>query len=311
MYARLSIVFILIITMATTVPSHPLNGRAAQPASRQETKLTPEEEQQARAVGKRFTERWRATNDFGQIMDELFVKDFSERLWQSPQDELPWIFVDKSLAIHASPKELRRYYVAAMNFYGLYSGLYEAVEALREQSENKEGSVKLTEVLSPEVIKVLLSNKTFAQLTELNKEEESDEYAKEDDNGQPEKSGNSAQAASASTEADTDESTEQSEIGIIKSLPQLKEAVATLEEANELMRRRLVKMSRAVNTASENGEAESKQGSANPRLTSLDEEEYGYPKDTPVIHLESFPFCLQLIKLEGQFMILSASICVD
>lgn len=316
MRVRLSIVLLLIIatmTMAAAAVSvsHPRIIRDDPPAQQQETKLTPEEAAEALALALRFQERWRETVDFGLVMEEVFIKDFSERLWQVPQEELPWILIDKNLIVHASPQELRRYYVATMNFYGLYSKLYEVADRLHEESENKDDSLKMSDVLSPEVVNVLLGNRTFAKLAKTDKEEGSDERAKEDDHRQPAETGDSAQAAPTTAEASGDESTEEDEIGIIKTLPQLNDASATLEKARDLMRKRLADLSRKAQATSESGDEESKVGSQTPVLSSLDEEEYGYPKDTPIIHLDAARFRLHLIKIEGRFRILSASIYVD
>lgn len=314
MRVRLLIVLLFIVTTVTGTAGHPLSGKGDPlPARQQERELTPKEEQEVRAIARRFIERWQETADFGQIIDEMFVKDFSERLWQVPQEELPWMFIDKPLIVEASPQELRRYYIASMNFYGLYSRLYQVVESLREQSANNEDSLKLAEVLSPEVISVLLDNQTIAKMAELDKEEESDERAKEDDDSQSAQRADLAQAARTTAEAPADDSTDQSEIGIIKGLSQLHGVSQTLEKANELMRKRLVKMSSLVKAAAAAGkeDADSKAETAKPDLTSLDEEAYGYPKDTPVIRLEAFPFCLNLIKIEGQLKVLSVYICVD
>ena len=313
MRVRLFIVLLFIFTSVTRTDSHPLIVKGNPPPARQlERELTPEEKQEVRAIALRFIERWEETADFGQIIDEMFVKDFSERLWQVPQEELPWVFIDKTLIVDISPKELRRYYIASMNFYGLYSSLYRVVESLREKSENNQDSLKLAEVVSPEVISVLLNNQTIAKLAELVKEEESDERAKEDDDSQSAQRADLAQTAPTTAQSPADDSTEQSEVGIIKELPQLNDASATLEKANELMRKRLVKMSRLVKAAAAGkADADSKEETAMPHLTSLDEEAYGYPKDTPIIRLETFPFCLSLIKIEGQIKVLSVYICVD
>lgn len=312
MRVRLMMMMILLLiltTMTASAGNAPVVASSL-PAGQEDGGLTPEEEQAALAVVRRFRERWRETNDIGQIIDEMFVNDFSERLWQVPQDQLPWALVDKTLIVRASPQELRRYYVAGLNFYGLYSRLQEGAEALREKSENKE-ELTMAEVLSPEVIDVLLGDRTFARLAELNKEGDSDENAKEDDNGQPAERADLAQVAPPSTGIDADESREQSETGIIKSLTQLNDASATLEKANRLMVRRLLKMQGAARKTSENDKAESDQDSQKPSLTDLEEEEYGYPKNTQIIHLDAARFCLNLIKIEGQFKIYSISIYVD
>lgn len=282
MHVRLSIILLLIAATMTLAISHPLVNEDDLPVSQQEKELTPEEEKEVRAISRRFNERFRETNDLGGIIDEMFVKDFAERLGQAPQDWLPWTFLDKNLIAYASPGELRRYYIASTNFYGLYYRLYEEAGRLQKQSENNENELKLEEVLSPEVINTLLSDPTIAELAGLDKEGESD----------------------------ADGSTEKSEVGIIKHLPQLNNASATLEKANELMRKRLAEMSRR-GQASRSKETKKESDSPKIELTSLDEWEYGYPEKTPAIHLEEAPFCLYLVKVDGQLKILSVHIYID
>ena len=311
MRVRLSIIVSLMLALAMIVQGRQLTAKDDPPAGQEKRELTPEEEREALDLAARFTERLRATSDFGQIVDEMFVQSFPERLRQAPRNAMPWAFLDKSLAGSAGPDEARRYYVAMMNFYELYFRLYEVVWQLKKQpgSNADEEEPMLEEVLSPEIIEALLGNPISAGWV---KEEENDEREKEGhNNGQLTQGGDSTQAARAATEADNEGAKEADEDGVIKSVSQLKDTSATLEKANELMRKRLSYMPVIAPKISGYGGEEARNGSEKPNLTSLDEGEFGYPAGTPVIHLDVLPYCLDLISVDGRLRILSVSLYVD
>lgn len=311
MRMRLVTVWLLILAMISMAGGHP-SGNGNRRAGRQERILTPQEEEEARAIAQRFKERWQEKNDFGQIMDELFVHDFRERLWQVPHEELPWLLVDKKLFAYASSKELQRYYIAGTNFLGLFFNLHVAAGALRKQAKNSEDDLEMAEILSPEIIDVVLSNETFRKLKDLSEEEGSDEQTKEDDDRQPAERSDSAPVAGATAAtANMGQSTEQSEDAVIETLAQLNDASATLEKATELMRKRLADLSRKAPAKSAKSDKESESDAPDPSLSSFDEDRYGYSKDMPVIYIEVFPFYLHLVKIDGHLKILSASIGID
>jgi hypothetical protein len=275
-------------------------------AGQEEIKLTLEEEREAMEFAARFSERLRATGDFGPMVDELFVQNFAERLKLAPQDSMPLGFLDKSLVLRASPDELRRYYVASMNFYELYFRLYEVARQLQNQS-GSEDDPKFEEIVSQEVIDVLLKNPLAAEWIK----EDSDDEKESNANSQLAPSRDSAQAAQTTTQTDNDGAKEETTEGMIKTLSQLSDTSATFEKANEMLRERLKFMPIIAPTISGDGQEESEDSSGKPDLTSLDKGEFGYPKGTPVIHINALPYCLYLIKTDGQLKILSAHLYVD
>src|SRR2546421_3011126 len=242
MRARTTIAFLLIIVVAITIAGRPsAESQSSRTASGDEQRLTPEEEQEARTLVEHFNERLQATNDIGPLVDEMFIKDFSERLRQAHAGGVFWVFLNKSLNASASLNELRRYYVASMNFFQLYFRRYEVLESSRKRSEDDEEELKPEEVLSPDIINVLLTDPTIAELIKKLKEEDTDDRVKEDDSNQSAENGNSAQAASTTAEADAATATKKDENEIIKSVAQLNSISENLEKANELMRKRLAK----------------------------------------------------------------------
>lgn len=320
MRARTIITFLLVVAISLTAVAHPRAGRESlRAASEDESKLTPEEKQEALEFVTRLVERLEATDDFGQIMGEMFVSDFSERLRQPLSVWLPWAFLDKSLAAHADTSDLRRFYVASMNFYRQYFRFHDVVERLEKQSKDneKEAATNRIEVvdddlnLPPEIVDVLLSDPIIAELFAEAKKDEENDNAKKDDAGQPAQGGDTAQAASATAEAQADDAKKESEIGIVKTLSQLKGVSETLEKAALLVSKHLASMPPVPPALSNSNEAETKFDIREFDLTTLDESDFGYPADTPVIHIDVMPYCLRLIRIGGQLKILHAALYVD
>jgi hypothetical protein len=314
MNARHIIAFLLTLAIFLTAAVHPSSAKMTlRAAEEEEPQLTPEEEREARDIALQFSERLKTKSDIGPVIDELFVSDFSERLRHSPSDSMPMAFLVKSLALTASRDELRRYYVAYMNFHLLVYRQIEVTMYLREQAGEDNTEWGPEDALTPEMINVLLSDPTIAEIAKELKEDEKDERGKEDDGNQPAQGGDSSQAAGATTQAEADdgEAPEDSEMHIIKNYRQLESVSLALEKTSELMRQRLAGLPSIPPKLLTGDEAQSQQDSSKPNLTSLPGEFYGYPKDTPVIHLDIMPFCFSLIKINGHLKILSATIHID
>jgi hypothetical protein len=278
--------------------------------SEEELKLTAEEESEVRGIVARFNERMRATNDFGQIIDEMFVKDYSARLWRDEPHQLPWVFLDRNLIAYASGDVLRRYYIASMSFYDSFFRLAEVAEYQKKQSGKTEGGSVL-DALSPEIIDVLLSDPTLAEVAKELRKEDEDERAKEVEGHQPAKDGDSSQAAGAASQADNDDTKKTDEIGLIKTHQQLSGVTVTFEKANELMRKRLASMPPIPPPTPGSDDAKSQPSQPEIDLTKLDEDQYGFAQGTPVASVKLIPFYISLVKIEGHFKILTVTVYVD
>ncbi len=313
MNARHIITFLLVLAISSTAIVYPTGTRARSfsVALEDEPQLTPEELREARELVARFGERWRKTTDYEQIVSELFVQDFPERLRQASLHEIPWWFVDKHLLAAASREELWRFYIATMNLYGLMFRLVEIAQRQKQQSDNSEGDLGPTDVLSPEAINVLRSDPLLALLVEDEGKDEKDGETKETDSHQPAPSGNSPPAPFAAEKADADTTAEAGEEGIVKTIPQLNNMSATLERANALMRKQLASLPPVEPSKSTTDETKNEQSLPSFDLTTLDESIYGYAEGTRVIHTNVLPYCLNLIRVNGQLRILSVSLYVD
>jgi hypothetical protein len=313
----ITLLLVLAISLTTAAARTPNAFARSRFADEDEPQLSATERREALELIARFDQRLRETNDFGQIVDELFVKDFSARSRQAPLHGLPWWLVDKSLLTTADPLDLRRYYVASLNFYQLLDRVMNALKREPEQAGETEADaeVEVDDALTPEIMNVLLSDPTIASLVKEFEKDEEDNGAKEDDGNQPAQSVDSTQAQSATTEADVDDdgdsAAEKSESGLIKSLAQLRDVSATLERAGELTRKRLSSLSLNEKGAPNHADAKDESRVQNLSLSTVDANFYGYPKGTRVIHADLLPFCLTMIRSDGQLRILSVTVYTD
>lgn len=92
-------------------------------APRAAREMTEEEGREARSLALRFTERLRETDDFAPLVGEFFPEDFAERLKRAAletpaggDDDFLFLF-DRAVLPRADASELRRGYVALMNFW--------------------------------------------------------------------------------------------------------------------------------------------------------------------------------------------------
>ncbi|HEX7999773.1 MAG TPA: hypothetical protein VF528_15405 [Pyrinomonadaceae bacterium] len=311
MNARHIISFLLILAISLATAVHPEGTRAKNlraVAFKDEVRLTPEEELEARELAARFVERLKTTHDIGPIVDEMFVNDFTARLRQSPPGWLPWVFLDKALVATASPAELRRYYVASLNFYTLFYEISRTVAKLRQQTEGDEDELDFHNALTPEILNVLLSDPVIAELAKDIKKDEKDATAKEEDGNQPPQGRDSTPPANPTTEAGDDSAAGKNEMEIIKNSRQLNGVSTTLEKTCELMRKRLATL---PIVAPNNDDTDTRQARPAFDPVTLDEGEYGYPQGTQAIHVNLLPFSIHIIRDQGQLKLLTVSIYVD
>ena len=121
MMKRLLRTFFALALLLTATPLRVTRAQADAPAAPQE--MTDEEEREARALALRFMKRLRETDDFAPLVKEFFPEDFVERVMSTIR-EMPvggdedFLFVfDPTVLARADVAELRRAYVALMNFW--------------------------------------------------------------------------------------------------------------------------------------------------------------------------------------------------
>ena len=97
--------------------------RAVCATARDAQEMTDEEAREARALALRFMKRLRETDDFAPLLGEFFAEGFAERLRRAMrdapadgEDDILFAF-DRAVILRADAAELRRGYVALMNFW--------------------------------------------------------------------------------------------------------------------------------------------------------------------------------------------------
>lgn len=116
----------LFLTLVTLLAAAPVRGQAVE-------ELTDDEEREARSLAVTFVQRLRETDDFAPLVAEFFPEDFEQRVKQfirdAPPDDaeggLP-ILCDHALLLRSETGELRRLYVALMNFWNQQDLLHDA-----------------------------------------------------------------------------------------------------------------------------------------------------------------------------------------
>jgi hypothetical protein len=301
MRTRLSLTLLLLL-LATTAraASLALNIEPGPSAARQETELTPEEEREARALAVRFMKRLNAADDCGPLVDEFFVEDFPERFKQflreiKVKDKDLQVFT-LDVLMRADHNDLRRAYIALLNFYNLQDLLRDAAidyvaavhgitdwvelhkpagEALRRQ---------ITEdALTPEFFAAAKNDAALAALVNL--------FVRDDDEGE-------------------ENCEEKIEAGQVCTPERFRRLTAELEKCVGLMRAAVGRLrgglSKLGTTAQAAGEWDRDKYLIYKFSTStLESEVAGYPRGTRLVAARIFPFEMLMIRQGGRFRMLA------
>ncbi|MDT4965298.1 MAG: hypothetical protein QOJ64_35 [Acidobacteriota bacterium] len=122
MRGRIIIAFLLIATIGIAAAGRPSLDRLNSPAvPTDDQEATPEEEREARELALRLAKRLRETEDFGPLISEFFDTEFVERIRGFARDQEPesdfFFFCGQEVILQASADDLRRAYLAYINFW--------------------------------------------------------------------------------------------------------------------------------------------------------------------------------------------------
>lgn len=300
MRARLSLTLLLLVATTVQPASLPLVIEPGPPAAQQETELTPEEEREARALAVRFMKRLNAADDCGPLVDEFFVEDFPERFKRflkeiKVKDKDLQVFT-LDVLMRADHHDLRRAYVALLNFYNLQDMLRDAAidyaaavngitdwvelhkptgEALRRQ---------ITEdALTPEFFAAADNDPALDALVNL--------FVRDDDGGE-ENYGKEMESIQ------------------IRTLERFRRLTAELEKCVGLMRAAVGRLrgglSNLGTTAQAAGERDRYKCVIYKSWASvLESEVAGYPRGTRLAVARIFPFEMLMIREDGRFRMLA------
>jgi hypothetical protein len=293
-----TIVALLIILCLGFGPTARLS--VAQEAASDKTKITAEEEQEAREVAERFMRRLQETHDLAPLIEEMFVPDYAARLQQEASNK-PLLLLSRSAVAQANREELVRYQLALNNSAYLASLIFLAYKTSHatEDDEQEWGATYYKRMLPPDILELCKHDPVLKMLLE----EETDESATE-----------SAPAASLSSEnSDVIDHDDEP----IRSLEQLRSFTSTLEQAIMFARRHLAASPRKLTPANrpkgadeeENRTAEREK--SKPRAWMLGREFYGYPKDTRILCVNVAVYHMDLIRVDGKLKVLALDLDMD
>ena len=300
MRARLSLMLLLLVATTVQSASLPLIIKPVPPAAPQETELAPEEEREARALAVRIMERLNAADDCGPLVDEFFVEDFPERFKRflkeiKVKDKDLQVFT-LGVLMRADHHDLRRAYVALLNFYNLQDLLRDAAidyvaavhgitgwtelhsqagEALRRQIAE--------DALTPEFFGAVGSDPVLAALVNL--------FVKDDDEGEE----------NYGKEIETLQ---------IRTLERFRRLTAELEKCVGLMRAAVERLRDGLSKLGTTAQALGKQDRYKCVIykswaSVLESEVAGYPRGTRLAVARIFPFEMLMIHRGGRFRMLA------
>lgn len=270
---------------------------AARAGARQEEKLSPAEELEVARLAEQFNKSLEQDN-LSALIEELYVKDFEERLRPNLNHYSYVASVKDEVAERASREDLRRFYAAVTNFCYASGFLYVIKSYQREQrGEKDEREPAISELLPPDIIAVLKTDPILAQMVAEAEDEE--------------------RRRSPQTDVEQEAEERKERDNEIKSVEALRGFASTLEKASALIRAHLKTLTgaRTLNEVVSEIERQRTEESAGdddertrPSVKILNTEFFGYPKGTRLITVKVLMFSLNLVEVEGKLKILGAYI---
>jgi hypothetical protein len=298
---------LLVLALAAGSPL-PACARQAE-AQKNEAPLSAEEEREAIELAERFIKGFEEKNYPLSLIDEMYVRDFDERLRLDPNPFIYLIKVEPQVAAEVGQGELRRLYAASLNFIyatGFLDGLNYYNRKLKGVEEGDKDP-PLRELMPPAVIDVLKSDPLMAEL--IAEDEENERERTPDEPSETEQAANEGQ-----------EKKERTSDPEISSPERLRIFLSTLERAATLLREHLKTIQgphnwkgllAALETIGAMDEKEDGCKGICPRSYTLSEEFFGSPAGTRLICINVMAFHMDLIRVEGRLRILNVYLMED
>lgn len=293
------LVVVLLTNSGGVVFAHPASSAQEGAAASDETKITAEEEREAREFAERFVRRMRETRDLTPLVGEMFVPDYAARLRQEAS-HMPLALLSRSAVEQASGEELVRYQLAVSNSIYLASLLSQAYKTspAAKDDDQEWGAAYYKRMLPPDIIELCRNDPILKALLE----DDSPESAEE--------KGSAAPSPENSGVIDHDDEP-------ILSVEQLRGFTSTLEQAITLARRHLdawpskPAFADRRRGAGEEGDRAAGAETLRPRAWTLNREFFGYPAGTRNFCVNASIFHLDLIRVDGKLRVLALSFEMD
>lgn len=313
MSIRPVIAFLLIIALTMTAVGRTRDNVDDSSTETNDTQLTPDEEWEARSIAQQFASRFEESDDLLSIVNDLYVKDFDERLSRDPADRF-LVPIAPDLAEQVKGGELSRCHITSLKFTYLYMMLlasaWHNIITLRGgvKPDDDEQAPKPAEMLPPRVVALLRSDPALAEA--LLEESEKDDDSKTSSEIDAGAEGQTVVVDNASEKRDDDRDL------TIKSMERLRAYISTLEQAIAIMREHLrtlpgPKTWQAMMDSMREPEPEPDRDRVNAHATVLTRADFGCPKGTRLICLKVLLFHMDLIRVDGQLKILHVQTGAD
>jgi len=156
-FIALSLLFVII---------KPIQISAQQTDESEPQKLTHEEENEAREFAEKFIARYRETQDFKPLVQEMFVSDFAtgikQFLFKAVEDNNDNDFISPELYNQAKPEEIMRGYLTGVGFYHQLIQFYSNSNKLEDEETSTEEIFR--EFLSPAFFSLIENDKALKKL---------------------------------------------------------------------------------------------------------------------------------------------------
>lgn len=316
MNIRPAIAFLLLVSMTVTTVGRAPARADDLPVETDNTRLTFDEELEARSLAEQFIKRFEESDDLLSIVDDFYVRDFGDRLRRNPAERFI-VPIDSRLAGQVEGDELRRYHMAMLKFTYLYMMLlagawYQSADRLNgnKKLDDDESVVRPKDALPPRALALIGGDPALAEM--LLEESENAEASKKT----TETDAVSDEQAIVADQDSGSRAEERDKDLTIKTIERLRGFISTVEQAVSIMREHLRSLpvpqtwQSIMGSISEPGqEIGSDQMTAS--VTLLAQQDFGCPKGTRLISLKVMPFSMELIRVDGQLRILNVYVYAD
>jgi hypothetical protein len=306
MRAQPWIAVLLIITITTAAARARTRAPLSEPSLQTEEtpQLTPDEELEAREIAEQFIRRFEGSDDLLSIVDDLYVRDFDDRLRHNVAERF-LVPIDSKLALHVKGDELRRCHIATLKFFYLYMLIYGASYFAHklDGSATAEGSEKEfdpVEVLPPRAVDVIRNDPVFAEMILGSSKKDSEENSEQEE-----------EAVAEDTEKKVEERDQ-----TIMDMERLRGHVSILEQAVAIMREHLQTLPtphtwEGLVDLMRKPDQETPRDRLRPRAYTLARDDFGCPAGTRLICLDVLLFHMDLVRVDGQLKILNVYVEFD
>jgi hypothetical protein len=280
---------VLILILSLSVPTTFSQEEIPQTDEpKQQEKLTPEEESEAREIAKEFIERFEENKNVLSLAGDFYVNDFVSRL-RGRSENFYFVHLSPELWKKVSDTDVKKLYFLSLQFFHYCFMVYGAKEIIRtrnqKQAEDEDNDeMDMKEIVPLELISLMTRDETLREIwgAFINEYNGIENQQQNDDNDE------------------------------LKTNEQLKSYLEFLDDAILLMKKHLESLDAPHKwkplmeelTKLDKKEIED-EDLLNPRVTVLTKDFHGSPEGTRLICINAMYFHMDLVRVDGKLKILN------